>query len=302
MGFPEISFPDDNTYTYNRWLLGKKLFYSTALSRDESISCGTCHIQSNAFADDVAFTPGVDNAPGKRNAPTLTNVAYNPYFLTEGGSATLETQIAIPIQEHNEFDFNIILIAERLNQDEELLELSDLAYGRGFDPFVITRSIANFERSIISGNSNYDKYYYQNNNSILSPSEINGMNLFNGAANCSECHGSFNFTNYSFENNGLYEVYQDSGRYRLTQLEEDIARFKVPTLRNVEYSAPYMHDGSIESLEEVIEHYSTGIQNHPNTNAILQNLYLSQEQKTDLVNFLKTLSDEDFINDQKFQP
>jgi len=300
-GFPDISFPEDNLYSYQRWLLGKKLFFENDLSRDQTINCASCHKQEYAFADNVSFSPGVDNAAGVRNASTLTNVAYNPYFLSEGGTATLETQIAIPIQEHNEFDFNIVLVAERLNLKNELVVLSQSAYGRDIDPFVITRSIATYERSILSGNSAYDKYHFQNNTSALNESELNGMALFNGEAKCNACHNDFNFTNYSFENNGLYEVYEDSGRFRLTELEEDIAKFKVPTLRNVELSSPYMHDGSVNSLENVVEHYSTGIIDHPNKNPILENLNLSEIEKVDLVNFLKSLSDYDFINETKFK-
>ncbi|MFT5567167.1 MAG: cytochrome c peroxidase, partial [Glaciecola sp.] len=223
-------------------------------------------------------------------------------FLSEGGSATLETQIAIPFQEHNEFDLNILLAAERLNEKPELVKLSQSAYNRAIDPFVITRAIATFERSLLTGNSDYDRYYLQDDSSAMNQSELNGLSIFNGTGKCIACHIGFNFTTYAFENNGLYEVYEDSGRFRLTEVDEDMATFKVPTLRNVEFTAPYMHDGSKETLEDVVEHYSTGIKDHPNTNTILENLNLTEQEKMDLVNFLKSLSDFDFINDPKFQP
>lgn len=301
-GFPEPFFPEDNSYSHDRWLLGKKLFYEKDLSRDKSINCASCHKQENGFADNINVSPGVDGAPGVRNASTLSNVAYNPFFLSEGGSATLETQIAIPFQEHNEFDLNILLAAERLNEKPELVKLSQSAYNRAIDPFVITRAIATFERSLLTGNSDYDRYYLQDDSSAMNQSELNGLSIFNGTGKCIACHIGFNFTTYAFENNGLYEVYEDSGRFRLTEVDEDMATFKVPTLRNVEFTAPYMHDGSKETLEDVVEHYSTGIKDHPNTNTILENLNLTEQEKMDLVNFLKSLSDFDFINDPKFQP
>ena len=300
-GFPDPVFPEDNAFTADRWILGKKLFYSKALSRDESISCAHCHNQQLGFADDVAVSLGVDGLPGTRNASTLTNVAYQPYFTSEGGVPTLEMQIAVPVQEHNEFDFNMVEIAERLQGHSEWNEMSQDAYGRNIDPFVITRALACFERSLLSGNSPYDQQTYQGIAHALTEEQERGMEIFEGAGMCNQCHQGFNFSNYQFENNGLYDVYADSGRYRLTHLEEDIARFKVPTLRNVEYSAPYMHNGSLETLEDVVEHYSTGIKNHMNKSPMLENLNLSAEQKSDLVAFLKALSDEDFITNIKFR-
>ena len=299
--FPEIDYPEDNTFTNERWELGKKLFYSKALSRDETISCAHCHNQNLAFSDGKKVSDGVDGLLGNRNAPTLSNVAYHPYFTREGGVPTLEMQIAVPVQEHNEFDFNMVELAERLKLDSELNDLAFIAYDREMDPFVITRAIATFERSLISGNSPFDQYYYKGDISKMSTSALRGKDLFFGEAKCSQCHSGFDFTTYDFENNGLYLEYEDSGRFRLTELEGDIARFKIPTLRNVEFTGPYMHDGSINTLYEVVNHYSEGINDHFNKNSELQNLYLSENQKYDLVNFLKSLSDKEFINDPKFK-
>ncbi|MFZ2900084.1 MAG: cytochrome c peroxidase [Saprospiraceae bacterium] len=295
-GFPDPIFPEGNELTEARWLLGKKLFFDPVLSRDSSISCASCHLPAFAFSDTTAFSPGVGGAPGTRNSPSLANVAYHPYFMREGGVPTLEMQILVPIQEHNEFDFNILLIAERLQRDSLYRAMSQAAYDREPDHFVITRAIACFERTLLSGGSAYDR-------DELSPAAERGRQLFFGEkTQCSQCHGGFNFTHYTFENNGLYEAYADPGRFRLTGLEEDRALFKVPSLRNVALTAPYMHDGSFRSLTEVIAHYNSGGAAHPHKNPLVRPLGLSPQERADLVAFLESLTDEAFVNNPLFRP
>jgi len=181
------------------------------------------------------------------------------------------------------------------------VEQAKKAYDREPDPFVITRSIANFERSLISGNSKYDQYEFQGRTKALQSNELRGKELFFSAkANCSLCHGDFNFTNYAFENNGLYKTYADSGRMRLTRNEQDRALFKVPSLRNVELTAPYMHDGSMETLEQVVAHYNSGGRFHKNNN-LIKPLDLTKQEQKDLVAFLKSLTDYDFIANKNYQ-
>lgn len=302
-GFPPFPYPADNQYSLKRWELGKRLFYDPILSSDSSLSCASCHKADIAFSDDVAFSMGVKGRAGNRNSPTLTNVAYLPYFTREGGVPTLEMQVLVPIQEHNEFDFNIVLIADRLQQSKEYVAMSWEAYNRPPDHFVITRALAMFERSLISGNCAYDRYYFQKNTSALTLDEIKGMELFFSAkTNCSSCHGGFNFSNYAFSNNGLYETYADIGRKRLTNNDTDLALFKVPTLRNIALTAPYMHDGSVKTLEEVVEHYNTGGKNHPHKSKLIMSLQLTPTEKAQLVAFLKSLTDYDFVNNKKFKP
>ena len=301
-GFPDPVFPADNELTPARWALGKKLFYDPVLSRDSTLSCASCHHAAKAFSDTVAFSPGVGGLPGTRNAPTLANVAYQPYYLREGGVPTLEMQILVPIQEHNEFDFNILLIAGRLKRDTAYVRMSREAYDREPDAFVITRSIACFERTFVSGQSRYDQYFFQGKTSALTAAEKRGMDLFfSEKTNCSQCHSGFNFTNYAFENNGLYADYPDPGRFRLTELEGDRARFKVATLRNVALTAPYMHDGSLQTLEAVVEHYNSGGQPHQNKSSLVRPLGLSAGEKADLLAFLRSLTDEPFVNNSKFR-
>lgn len=295
-GFPDPVFPEGNELTEARWLLGKKLFFDPVLSRDSSISCASCHLPAFAFSDTTAFSPGVGGAPGVRNSPSLANVAYHPYLLREGGVPTLEMQILVPIQEHNEFDFNILLIAERMQRDSLYRAMSQAAYSREPDHYVITRAIACFERTLLSGDSAFDR-------DDLSPAAERGRQLFFGEkTQCSQCHGGFNFTHYAFENNGLYEEYADPGRFRLTGKEEDRALFKVPSLRNVALTAPYMHDGSLRSLEEVVAHYNGGGAAHPNKSPLIKPLGLSEQERDDLVAFLQSLTDEAFVNNPLFRP
>lgn len=300
-GFPVPQFPDDNQLTQERWSLGKKLFFDTRLSKDNSISCATCHLPELAFTDGRRVSEGIEHRPGKRNAPSLANVAYHPYLTREGGVLTLEMQILVPVQEHAEFDFNMVQIAERLSNDETYAKESIEAYGRPLDPFVITRAIGCFERTLISGNSRYDQFLNGNRFS-LSAAEKRGRDLFfSKRLECSSCHGGFNFSNYAFENNGLYQHYDDPGRFRLTGIDADLALFKVPSLRNVEITGPYMHDGSIESLEDVVAHYNKGGEDHVHKNALIKPLNLTEGEQHDLVAFLKSLTDHEFISNPKFK-
>jgi len=301
-GFPSINFPSGNEFTKERWLLGKKLFYETKLSKSNTISCGSCHKPELFFSDNVAMSAGDNFEEGTSNVPTLINLAYNPYYTRAGGVPTLEMQVLVPIQEHNEFNHNIVEISAELNANVEYHNDALKCYGREFDPFVLTRAISNFERSFLSGNSRFDKYFFQNNNTALTQNERNGFTLFmSNKTNCSQCHTGFNFTNYAFENNGLYEIYADSGRMRLTKLESDRGLFKVPTLRNIEFTAPYMHDGSIQTLEEIIEHYNNGGQNHKNKSEFIKPLHLTSQEKQDLVSFFKALTDYTFLDNDKFK-
>jgi cytochrome c peroxidase len=301
-GFPLINFPIDNNFTKERWELGKQLFYDKQLSNSNTISCASCHKQSVAFSDDVALSIGDNNSIGSSNAPTLANVAYHPYYTRAGGVPTLEMQILVPIQEHNEFNTNMVDLIEKLKQNKSYVQQSKSAYNRELDAFVITRALATFERSLISGNSRFDDYFYNENTTALTQSEQNGYSLFiSSKTNCSQCHSGFNFTNYSFENNGLYINYADSGRMRLTHLPEDRAKFKVPTLRNIALTAPYMHDGSFATINDVLEHYNNGGKNHINKSNFVKPLLLTTQEKQDLINFLHSLTDNTFIQNKNFK-
>lgn len=300
-GFPDIDFPLDNAFTNERWELGKKLFNDPILSIDSSISCATCHKPQFAFSDNQPTSNGVFDRKGTRNSPSLANLAYAPYFIREGSVPTLEMQVLVPIQEHNEFNSNIVDLSKRLQNIPAYVELAKIGYDRAPDPFVITRAIATFERSLISGNSAYDQYLNGNTNA-LTQMEQEGLALFNGPkANCISCHGGLFFTDYSFQNNGLYEIYADSGRMRFTGLASDRGLFKVPSLRNVGITAPYMFNGSISTLEEVIEHYNSGGKNHPNKSPFIVPLSLTAAEKASLVAFLRSLTDYEFIHNPNWK-
>tara|TARA_B110000908_G_scaffold85029_1_gene101586 strand:+ start:16843 stop:17823 length:981 start_codon:yes stop_codon:yes gene_type:complete len=294
-GFPTPFIPEDNQLSDSRVALGKKLFFDNMMSRDSSLSCASCHQPQFAFSDGRQKSVGIKGRQVSRNAPTLTNVAYQPYFLLDGLNPSLETQVKIPIHEHNEFDFHILLIAERMKQDSLYVSLSKDAYNSEPSPQVIAYAIACYERTLISGNSPYDQYFYQGNKTALNDSEIRGMNLFFDDLYCASCHGGFNFSDSRLTNNGLYTNYTDQGRARLTKKTEDQAIFKTPTLRNIGFSAPYMHDGSFESLEQVIDHYSSGAKGHFNQDPLIQPFDISQDQKQDLIAFLIALNDSSFV-------
>ncbi len=298
--FPLPDIHPDSFPTEAKVLLGKKLFYDPILSLDSTISCASCHKSEKAFADNVALSNGVFQRPGVRNSPSLANVVYQKKLLREGGLPTLEMQILVPIQEHNEFNENILTITDKLKRDKNYRDLALSSFSREIDPFVITRSIAAFERILISGDSKYDRF--SNGKEALTATEMLGKELFfSTKTNCSSCHGTFLFTNQTFENNGLYEVYKDIGRKRLTELDEDEALFKVPSLRNVALTAPYMHDGSMATLEDVLNHYNSGGKMHKNKSSLIRPLNLSEGETQALVAFLKTLSDVSFINNKYFK-
>jgi len=176
-GFPEVVHPAGNAFTPERWALGKALFYDTALSIDSTVSCASCHRITYGFADKTPTSPGVFGRAGTRNAPSLANVVYHPYFLREGGVPTLEMQVLVPVAEHNEFGFNLVKIVERLATNQKYQDMARKGYGRSLDAFAITRSISLFERSLISGNSRYDQYIHGDADALTSL-EKEGMELF----------------------------------------------------------------------------------------------------------------------------
>lgn len=299
-GFGTVNVTDDNLYADLRWELGKMMFYDVAFSRDSSISCASCHKQEFAFGDNKVTTNGAFGRSGTRNVPSIANVAYFPYFLTEGGLNTLEKQVLVPIQEHNEFDLPMTELLGRLSKNQKYTELAIKAYGRELDPFVISRAISNFERTLLSYRSKYD--LWQVGEASLSKAETKGHELFNSARlACNLCHSGPLFTTFGFENNGLYITYENIGRKRLTGLDSDMARFKVPSLRNLGYTAPYMHDGSFATIDDVLEHYSSGGKEHQNKSHLVKPLNLSEKEKSDLKAFLLTLDDHELMKDDRFQ-
>lgn len=296
VGFPLPEIPADNEPTPARIELGRALFYDVSLSADSTKSCASCHQQAYAFADPVALSEGIKGRKASRNTPSLANVAYQQKLLREGGLATLEMQVLVPVQEHNEFDFNLLSVAKRLQRNAYYVRLAKEGYNRNPDEYVITRAIASFERTLLAGNSPYFQYLNQNKKQAMSDSALRGMDLFMGEkTGCGHCHSGWLLTSQGYANNGLYQNYSDPGRMRLTGKPEDEAVFKIPSLHNVALTAPYMFDGSLPTLEAVIDHYAGGGQPHPNRHPAIKPFALSANEKADLIAFLHSLTDGDFI-------
>ena len=302
-GFTIPDIPADNQLTEKRVELGKLLFFDPNLSVDSTVSCGSCHFQHLAFADDKPLSAGVAGRLGLRNSPPLFNLAWHDKFFKDGGVPTLELQVLAPIEDVNEMDFNVPGVLERLSTNQRYQELAKIAYDRPLDAFVLVRSIAAFQRTLVSGNSRYDQYQYQGNAQALTEQEKRGLDLFNSErTQCSGCHSGFNFTDYEFHNVGLYITYADTGRMRITLDPADHGKFKTPSLRNIALTAPYMHNGSIATLEEVIEHFNSGGVGHRAQDDRIKPLNLTATEKSDLLAFLQALTDEEFINNPAFEP
>lgn len=298
MEFPEMQSTDGNELNKDRFELGRRLFYDPILSSDSTISCASCHKQKFAFADNTTISPGVLKRLGNRNAPTLTNVGYNPTYLFDGFLTTLEKQALVPIEEHAEMNFNIVEVAKRLKRNKSYVKASYRAYKREPDAFVITRALAAFQRNLVSKGSKFDQYI--RGKAKLTTSEKNGMKLFYDVLYCTKCHSGYNFTDFSVQNNGLSATPSDSGRMRVTRLETDRDLYKVPTLRNIALTSPYMHDGRLATLRDVLDHYENGGSLHPNKSKLITPFKLSKIEKDDLLAFLNTLTDYRFITNKKF--
>ena len=302
LGFDQPNIPNDNKLNNARVSLGKKLFFDKQLSRTGEVSCASCHKPELAFSGGMDINPGVEGRRGIRNSPTLTNIAYNSMFMHDGGPRTLENQVVLPFDNEKEFDFKLLEAAVRLQNDDEYVKEFKTAYNTKVTSESIMKAIAAFERTLISGNSPYDQHSYQEKYEAMSTSALRGRDLFfSDSLACSSCHSGFNFTDYSFQNNGLYEKGKDIGRMRVTLFVNDEGLFKVPTLRNLKYTAPYMHDGSFKTLEEVVEHYAKGGKPFPTRSKIIRGFKLTETQRKDLLSFLESLSDSEFVDNSDFK-
>lgn len=296
--FQQMNIPSDNPMSKDKIALGRKLFFDKSLSRDESISCATCHIPEYAFTDRKKVSNGVAGGLTERNSPSLLNIGYSPTLMADAHITSLEMQSIVPIQEHVEMDMKMGDLVKRLKNkyNKEAIKI----FNREFDAFVITRALSAFERTLISNQSRFDDFYYKKKNNALNKDEIAGWKLFSEKLYCIQCHQLPFFTTYKAENNGLYADYgHDNGRFRIHTDSLDIGKFKVPTLRNIELSFPYMHDGSMQNLEEIIDHYAKGAARHWNQSKIIQPFEINELEKKQLVLFLKSLTDTSYMKDFK---
>ena len=300
-GFPDIQIPEGNPMTIEGVALGEKLFKDPILSKNKNIACASCHQQSNAFSDPIQFSFGTDNIQGDRNASSLINLAWNSSFNWDGSSDKLEDQAFEPIRNPKEMDNTWENVELTLNSHDEYPQLFKNVFNINYiDSTHVVKAIAQFERSLISTESKYDKFIKQELQ--LSASELNGYAIFNSEkGDCFHCHGTQMFMDNLFHNNGLdTEPFLDNGRAIVTGDIMDNGKFKTPTLRNIEFTAPYMHDGRFNSLEEVIDHYNSGGNYSSTVDPLMKKigigLQLTNQEKIDLIAFLKTLSDQNFIN------
>lgn len=299
-GVPPPPQPEGAAVTVERVALGKRLFYDPRLSRDASISCATCHLQEAAFADHLPVSIGIEGRVGFRNSPTLVNVGYHPYYFKEGGNPTLEGQAFGPIEEHTEMDYNVPSIVERLRDDLDLQQMAQRAYGRNLDAYSLIFSLGAFQRTIISADAPYDRYRYRGETQALSAAEERGLALFaSERLNCTQCHAGFDLSTYAIVNNGSHANYADEGLARITQDSTDVGKFKVPTLKNIALTYPYMHDGSYPTLLSVIEQYNRGGSGHRNQSPYIRPLHLTEQEKQDLLAFLHSLTDETLLHDPR---
>jgi cytochrome c peroxidase len=292
---------NQNKLTKEKIILGRVLFYDPILSKDSTISCSSCHSPFSAFTHvDHALSHGIHDSIGTRNSPALMNLAWQKQFMWDGAINNLDMQALAPISHPAEMASNIKEVVTKLNGTKIYKKLFFEAYHDSIATGEKTlKSIAQFLLTIISANSKYDEV--MNHTAKFTAQEENGYKIFK--KNCSSCHTEPLFTSGAFANNGLPidSILNDKGRMGITKKIDDAYKFKVPTLRNIEYSYPYMHDGRFKKLSEVLNHYSSGIQKSETLDASLKDkITLTSNEKVDLMAFLLTLSDKGFLFDPKF--
>lgn len=290
--------PKDNPLTEEKIKLGKRLYFEKALSLDNSLACASCHVPEKGFADPHQFSIGVNGKKGGRQAPTIVNRAFSRKQFWDGRAASLEEQALGPMMNPLEMAHpDIKSVIGRLAKDASYVAAFKAAFPAedgAINDVTISRAIASFERTIMSGNSPFDRFTQLNDQQAMSESAKRGYHLFLGKANCASCHVGFNFTDESYHNLGLGADAKkpDLGRYAISKLEGHQGAFKTPTLREIANTAPYMNDGSLKTLEEVIEFYDKGCRNNKWLSAKIKPLGLTTQEKQDLVEFLKSLSGE----------
>lgn len=291
-GLPDLVIPEDNPLTAQKIELGKALFFDPIVSRDFDLSCASCHLPNYAFSDTLAFSVGTDGKRGDRNSPSLLNAAYKPYLFKDGGIKSLELQIFAPLDHVAELNLAYTVLEQRLQDHPQYPAIFEAVFGRKPDMYGFIRAIAAYERTLLSANSPYD-FHFLRGEPTLNPEELLGFEVFKSdSAACIACHSGVFFTNYQFENIGLYSNYADQGRKKVTQKAEDEGKFVVPTLRNLAKTAPYMHDGSFKTLEAILLFYESGGNPHANKSPLIKPFKLSKEHREALLAFLNALNDE----------
>lgn len=306
--FPDLAYDfTNNPPTEKGFELGKKLFYDGRLASDGIVSCGFCHIQENAFTHHGhTVSHGVNNAAGTRNSPPIQNMAFQTAYMWDGATTHLDLQPIIPFTSPIEMNGNFSNAIAMMKNDAQYKKLFKQAFDGGeINSENMLKALGQFMALLVSSNSKFDKYRRNESGGTMTADELDGYAIFN--QKCASCHATDLFTDNSFRNNGLAINPQvnDIGRFRVTQLESDKYKFKVPSLRNIEKTAPYMHDGRFYTLEAVLDHYSSGVVNTQNLDESLNNngtlgIPLTQTEKAKIIAFLKTLTDNEFLTNPKF--
>lgn len=304
--------PNNNPQTVEGVALGKKLFFDKKLSGDQTMACASCHSPQHAFADNTPTSDGIDGIFGTRNSMPLFNLAWNygERFTWDGKELSMERQALEPVQNPIEMHSDWNDVVDKLQSDNDYPELFRLAFKTStITKELTTKALAQFERTLISANSKFDKF--SAGTAALTPQEQNGLNVFMDEAkgDCFHCHGNPNnplWTDNVFHNNGLDSSFTDLGLGGVTGDTDDNGKFKSPSLRNLAYTAPYMHDGRFDTLDQVIEHYSTGLQPSSTIDPLMKKVSqggvnLSAQDKADLKAFLLSLSDPSFLTNPDFQ-
>ncbi|MBN2172651.1 MAG: hypothetical protein JW731_00875 [Bacteroidales bacterium] len=305
-GFPDMEVPVDNPMTVEGIELGKRLFYDPILSADNTQACATCHNPGFSFTDNgKKFSVGIDGIEGARNAMALINVGWMPELFWDGRRLSLEDQALEPVPNPIEMHQSWPNAMSKLNVHPEYPDLFFKAFEtRNIDSTLVTKAIAQFERTLISSNSKWDRYL--RGEAQLSLAENKGFEIFfTERGDCFHCHTTILFTDNLFHNNGLDAEFTDKGLFEVTGNENDLGKFKTPTLRNLVFTAPYMHDGRFTTLEEVVNFYSHNVQWSPTIDPLMKKVeqggvQLTDEEKEYLVAFLKTLTDTTFINNPDY--
>lgn len=306
--FPALAYNIElNKPTEKGFELGRKLFYDGRLASDGLVSCGFCHLQANAFTHHGhTVSHGVGDALGTRNAPPIQNMAFQTSYMYDGAAENLDLQPIIPLTSAIEMNGDLNVILKMMKEDKEYQKL----FGQAFEDKAITtenmlKALSQFMVMMVSSNSKFDKYRRNEIGGTFTIDELAGYELFK--SKCASCHATDLMSDNSFRNNGLAvnPKVNDVGRYKVTEIASDYYKFKVQSLRNVEVSAPYMHDGRFGTLEAVLNHYALGVTDSPTLDPILKQngklgIELTDTDKKQIIAFLKTLTDKQYLTDKRF--
>lgn len=325
-GLPPLAIPADNPQAAEKITLGQKLFNDPRFSADGTVSCASCHQPIKAFTDGLAQAKGIKGLTGNRNAPTVVNAAYYTSFFHDGRRDSLEQQSLDPLTnpiEHGLTNHNQLLAV--IQQDFDYLKLFLSVFGATAEqitPTHVAKALASYERTLISGNSPFDQYFFKGNKKVLNKSEARGLRLFRRKGNCANCH-EISWDHALFTDNRFYNIgigfkalnpilanllnrqekeavpltalqKSELGRFNVTGRLTDMGKFKTPTLRNIALTAPYMHDGSLKTLREVVDYYDKGGEKNRFLDPAIFPLELTEQEKIDLVAFMKKLTSPEY--------